>query len=665
MGQEPRNAGVAVRSLTWLAVLAILLVGSASLAQAQIRLVSTKKADGNGGRPPEPAYVDRVIEGLVPGAGQGEGDEATYNREGWPRFLRLETRLGTQPYAGGERSLGFAVSGVIETPNHGTLSVDGYFATDEHRSAVTLRQRELPMEGGWVANSEVGVITPTALPVMRLPSRLFVPSDFVRGAGTDWLNRDLGWQWQAATGTIGRLEGYPVAGFEPQHGEITTVGVQKSAGSWKAAARHARGVGISRLSDPIRDSDFIDADSTQVAIRHEGDGNAVQANAVLTRSTETSDTRRGVWVDGESRQGTSLYGWGFFRMDPMLRWWGEGMSADFEGAYARGSWRTRQWSAESGIDALRSISGTEDTGVLVTSTGRYRISRTLTLGAGAAFRSYRGNAGNVFMDGRIQNEWGLTGVRTEYANGDGRRNWRLGLDHSWSLPQGWSLGTSLSAGRETGKDAAGSLWGAAVSIAAPLTNEVTLTGNASIDGRGDGTRSSSANMSLAWRLSPNWSLEGNYILSRGRFDQAISIDPLAPPPDPLLVSTDTRSFFLVLRYEDRAGASTAPLGGTPKTGGGSVEGVVFLDANRSGTQEAGETGAAGATVYLDGRYAARTDSQGRFTFPFVAPGPRVVTVLNETLPLPWEAGERAETRIEVVVRETARVAIPVIRRGPE
>ena len=153
--------------------------------------------------------------------------------------------------------------------------------------------------------------------------------------------------------------------------------------------------------------------------------------------------------------------------------------------------------------------------------------------------------------------------------------------------------------------------------------------------------------------------------SRGRTREIVSIDPLAPPPDSNLLATNTRSFFLLLRYEDRAGSSIAPLGGPPKTGGGSIEGVVFLDANRSGTQEAGESTAAGVTVFLDGRYAVRTDSQGRFTFPFVAPGPRVITVLNETLPLPWETGDRRRTRIEVAVRETMRVAIPVVRRGAD
>lgn len=660
MGQEPRNPRAALRSLTWVVVLPLVL-GFASTAQAQMRLVSAKR--GNGSPPPPPAYVDRVIEELASDAAEESRDEVSYSREGWPRFLRLETRLGTQPYGERDRSVGFTASGAIETPNHGTLSIDANVATDERRDAVTLRQLGLPVDGGWQVNNEIGVITPVAPPVMRQPSRVFVPTDFVRGASTQWSNPASRTQWQASTGQVGRLLGYPVSGFDTLHGEVSTIAVQGSAAEWTAAVRHARAGGVSRFDDPRGADDFIDSTSTHVAVRRESGAYSVQANAIASRSTETSDTRNGAWVDGEWKRGTSIYSGGFFRMDPDLSWAGQGMSSDVEGAYARGSWRARRWSADGGIDALRTVSGDDDTGLLVTASGRWRYSRTLTLGAGGSVRNYRGNAGTAYTDLRLQNEWGLTGVRAEFASGFGRQSRKLVADHSWQLPQGWALSTSLAAGRESGEEAAGSLWGAAVSIAAPLGNDATFTGNASTERRGDGSRTSSANVSLAWRLSQNWSVEGNFIYSQGRQNQVVSIDPLAPPPERLLIASDTRSLFLVLRYETRAGTRMAPLGGTPQTGGGSIEGVVFLDANRSGTQEAGEAGAAGATVYLDGRYAVRTDSQGRFSFPFVAPGPRVITLLNETLPLPWEAGDSAQTRIEVVVREAARVVIPAVRRG--
>ena len=89
--------------------------------------------------------------------------------------------------------------------------------------------------------------------------------------------------------------------------------------------------------------------------------------------------------------------------------------------------------------------------------------------------------------------------------------------------------------------------------------------------------------------------------------------------------------------------------------------MVYLDANRSGTREASETGAPGVTVYLDNRYAVRTDAQGRFDFPFVAAGTRVVTVRNETLPLPWSVVDDGSVKVTVRVREDTRLSLPVQR----
>ena len=660
MGQEPRIARSALRTLKWVVTLSIAM-GLASAADAQVRLVSAKRVGDD--PPADPVYVDRVIEGMEPQAAEVESAEQQYNRAGWPRFLRLETRLGTQPVGERKREVGFTAAGAIDTPNHGTLSVDASVTSDGARNAVTLRQRRLPVEGGWEVNNELGVTTSLAPALMRMPSRVFVPGQYTRGVTTEWLNPALGAQLMAGTGDPGWLQGYPVSGFRSLAGTITTVGAQRQFGSWGAAVRHVRTDGISNTENPSKPSDYIDSDSTHVAVRAESGALSVQANAVSTHSSETSDTRRGVWVDGEWRHGSSLYGWGFFRLDPHLSWSGQGMSSDTKGAFARGSWQTRQWSAEASVDALGSISRPDDTGVLVTANGRWRYSRSLNLGAGGSVRDFNGKAGSAFADARFQNDWGTSAFRVDGTSSAGLRSRRLTLDHAWMLPQGWALNSGVSVGRESGEGSAGSVWGAAVSFAAPVGNELTLLGNASTDRQGSGSRSTSANLSLVWKLNSNWSVEGNFLYSQGRQNPLLSVDPLAPPPDRSFLSTDTRSFYLVLRYEDSAGSRSLPLGGTSRTGGGGVEGVVYLDANRNGAQDAGEQGAPGVTVYMDGRYAVRTDSQGRFKFPFVAPGTRSITVLNETLPLPWEVGNQRETRVEVIVRETTGVAIPVVQRG--
>jgi hypothetical protein len=139
------------------------------------------------------------------------------------------------------------------------------------------------------------------------------------------------------------------------------------------------------------------------------------------------------------------------------------------------------------------------------------------------------------------------------------------------------------------------------------------------------------------------------------------LDPLAPLPTDTTTGNSDRSFLVVLRYETEAGSRSIPLGGRPQEGGGRIEGTVYFDANASGTQDANETGAPGVTVALDNRYAVRTDAQGRFSFPFVAAGPRTVSVRNDTLPLPWSVVDDGQVTIDVRLRETTRLSLPVQR----
>lgn len=629
---------------------------------AQMRLVAAPR-NGNGdanGKPAEPAYEDRVIEGLAPLVDESPGKP--YETQGPPRYLRLETRLSTLPRGprgSNERSVGFIGSGSLETPNHGVISFNAATTPDEGSNALTIRQRGLPVDGGWLVNNELGVTTPLAPGVMRLPSRVFVPIVVTRGAGTEWLQLDRRLQFQASTGERGRLQGYPVPGFLKLDGAVTTVAAQGYAEGWNVAARHAHADGISRFEAPgVR----VTENSTHVAARRESGGETLSAQVIASRAGDLDGTRYGAWVEGEWRDGRGVKAFGIYRLDTKLSWAGESMAGDIEGAFVRGSWHSRQWNAEGSVDVLRSLSGDDDTGVLVTGSGQYRYSRSLTFGAGGAARRHNGDAGTLFGDVRWRHDWGTTGLRAETTRYDEERLHRLTLDQEWPLTLGWTLATSVSAGRETGSDRAGTTYGGAVSVAAPLGSNALLTANATYDRRGNGDHASAANVSLAWQFARDWALEGNFVYSRGRHTLFAPIDPLAPRPDAFALTNDTHSLYLVLRYETRAGSRTVPLGGPPGGGGGTVTGVVYLDANRNGSQEAAETGAAGVTVYLDGRYATRTDAQGRFEFPFVAPGARTITVLNETLPLPWDAGARAETRIEVRVREATRIAIPVERR---
>lgn len=621
---------------------------------------------------PAPAYVDRVMENLAPEA-QDEGDKYEYNREGLPRFLRLETRLGTQPFDQAQRvRIGYGIYGLLETPNHGTLSIDGAYAPRDSSGTLTLRQRAMPIDGGWLTSNELGVITAPAPDITRLPARIYLPSAILRGLSTEWENPEGGLQLQASTGEPGRLDFLPANGFRQLPGRRTTLGGQwriNPAGAdtlsrqgWTAALRHEDARGVSALDNPQQASDFVDANSTLLALRHENGEYQIQGQVISTQASNLQGARNGFWIDSEWEDGPRRHGVGAYRLDPDLTWANLPVPSDIVGAYVRSSWRTRQWSAEGSMDWLDSISGRSASGIFATGSARWRINRDHTLGAGTALRSFNGTAWSTYGDWRFQNGWGTSGLRVEFTGGQDQGDSRaLIWDQEWMVPQGWALSTSLG---HTAYSASSSLPAentstGAISASAPLTGRSSMRGNLSVERNNSGQARHSLNLGANWRIDQHWSMEGNYNRSNGRSRFTPSIDPLAPLG--LVIPDNDRSFYVVLRYEFEAGSRNIPLGGKATDGGGRIEGTVYFDANRTGTQEASETGVPNVTVFLDNRYAVRTDSQGRFEFPFVASGARTVTIRGETLPLPWNVVDQGQTRVDVRLRENVTLTIPVQR----
>ncbi len=622
---------------------------------------------------PAPAYVDRVIEGLPPEPAEDTGDQA-YDREGWPRFLRLETRLGTQPFDVARKTrMGYGIYGLLETPNHGTLSIDGTYAPSDSSGTLTLRQRAMPLSGGWLMSNELGIITPPAPGILRLPARIYLPSAIVQGISTEWENPGRGLQLQASTGEPGRLDFLPANGFRKQPGQRNTFGGQwrlnaddsnpLSSRGWTVAMQHEDARGVSNLDVPLLASDIVDVDSTLLALRHEGAEHRIQGQVVRTQASNLDGARTGFWIDGEWDDGPRKHGVGAYRLEQDLSWANLPLPSDLVGVYARTSWRTRQWSAEGSVDWLDSISGRSGNGIFATGSARWRLNRDHSLGAGATVRRFDGDAWSTYGDWRFQNGWGNSGLRLEFVRSDHDADSRwLTWDQEWLVPQGWAVSTSLGTGAYDAQQGrpSESVWNAALSVSAPLTNRASLRGNINTERSDTGQSRHSLNLGANWRIDQRWSLEANYNRSTGRSRFNPSLDPLAPPLA-IVVPESDRSFYAVLRYELEAGSRNVPLGGRAADGGGRIEGLVYYDTNRSGTQEASEQGVPNVTVYLDNRYAVRTDSQGRFEFPFVAGGQRTVTVRGETLPLPWNVVDQGQARVDVRLRESVSVTIPVQR----
>jgi hypothetical protein len=391
----------------------------------------------------------------------------------------------------------------------------------------------------------------------------------------------------------------------------------------------------------------------------------MRANATGSRPSNVPGSRSGYWIDAEIDDGPRRYGGGVFRLEPDMSWAHLPMANDISGAYLRASWRTRQWSAETAIDWLRSLSGRSDDGFYTTSGARWRLSRDTSLGAGFSLRSFAGDAWNTYADWRWTNTLGTTGLRLDLDGGESQGDRRmLTYDQEWPVPQSWTLTTSLGAGRTEAHAAtqqpAENLWSAALNVSAPLTSRSSVRAHLSTENGSTSQRRNSINLGANWRIDPHWSLEGSYVRTTGRQRLSFTLDPLAPPE--IVENTIAyRSLFVILRHEWQAGSRNVPLGGSASEGGGRIAGTVYFDANRSGTQEASETGVPNVTIFLDNRYAVRTDSQGRFEFPFVASGARTITVRNETLPLPWSVVDEGHVKVDVRLRENTSLSIPVQR----
>ena len=95
-----------------------------------------------------------------------------------------------------------------------------------------------------------------------------------------------------------------------------------------------------------------------------------------------------------------------------------------------------------------------------------------------------------------------------------------------------------------------------------------------------------ANMSLNWTITPTWSLAATYFHNQGRRPSPFNLDPLQIPTTD--IDENDRSFFLILRYQHRAGRAVGVIGGAVRSGAGNIVGDIYLDANADGRRNADE-----------------------------------------------------------------------------
>lgn len=607
-----------------------------------------------------PAYEDKLIDsGHLAPLAPDEG-EVTYNPAGLPREWRVEGYASQIEQGGRTRhENGLVLSTRLETLEYGAYSLDATVRGGGSHSVVTLSQRGLAFDNGWRANNGFGMLNTPAIDLSRQQFRFYLPTFPIAGLSSEWI-RSGNLQLQASVGAPGVYDGLRVAGFTRLDGTIFTAGAQWTpspgvqAGMQMADARGVRGVQPDSLTN---------ARSVLGALAWQnGTADRVQVN-VLDSEAGEGRHNLGVWFDGEARDGRYRQNYGLFRFEPNMLWGYTPINSDLLGGYYRVNYQSQQWIWGAGVDSVSSVTGNGLDAVFLTGNARYQVDTTLGVGGGATVRHAGGDATAAYAFVDKKSFLGTSRVQLDVVDAPGaQRGAQIALDHGWPTKVGLRLSTSLSFARESNAGVRTTRSSVAAFGGVDITNTLSIDGNLrwSLDRESTRTTGKYANLGLVWRISPRWSLVATYYDNRSETQPFTTIAPIIPV-DALVPTPRDRAVFLTVRYEDHAGTPVAPLGGAPGMGAGTVVGYIWYDANEDGRRAAGESGAANVTVILDGKFAARTNNDGRFEFPFVAAGPHSIVVVPDNLALPYSIEGEGRREVVVRTRETTSIDIPATK----
>jgi hypothetical protein len=686
----------------------------AGWALVHVAGVAAAEADIKPPAAPAPAYVDKLIEGASPLPELVDDDAAGFDARGAPRALRIESRAQSSSNdQGSESSAWVSVRGALDTANYGAFSLDASARLLERTSqqrrgaglSFSLYQTAMPFGGGWYASQGLGVIQTLGPRLAGQQASFFVPTRLVQGASTQWRNETSGVSVQLSGGETGSFSSIGQGAFYGSGNRVVALGFELQparAGSpsllpngWRYAAAASTASGSAEQLVPGLGSRLGDVAGGGVlqALRWESANASVQGNMVVSRNqnlnasaTQAATGARashvGAWLDGAVQTGELTQRWGLHRLAPSLSWQGSAIGGNSEGGYYRWSLLGLRTQTEAQVSSLRPIDASAG-GTRLNQAGvsvRHYIDQRL--GVGGTVQLSDGTTTTLLVSGygELRRPWADLRLQAGVETGGGRVvTQRLSSDQAWVLPIGQRLSTSqaLTSTRAGTQDASGAVIGndgKALELAVAGGTDVSerlaldLNARASLPLSSQAARVYNLSASSQWRVARGWSLGATL----GASHTSGLTSPAAATPIPALPgtvtpfsysATNSRDLWITLRYDFQAGSPSMPIGAGARagSGGGSIEGVVFLDDNRNGRLDAIENRAVNVSVVLDGRYAVRTDAQGRFEFPFVAPGAHGLMVVSDTLPLPWVGPAADALRVEVTPREITRIEIGATR----
>jgi SdrD B-like domain len=634
-------------------------------------------------------YQDKLIDSNLPPDTQ-ELAEQKYNREGLPRGYTLETSIDKRGVSSTTQVLGLRATGYLDTLYWGSFS--GQVGLQQGRSTQSngasssgqqtqwsLRQQGMPLDGGWRVDNALGQINLPVPELARNSLRLGLPTAGMLGLSSQF-RQAAGLQINTALGQSGSFSGFPVASFNTTGGQYAYLGVQDriSFGTGQEASRWLYGATVvnaqdvpSSLTVSSTGQGRINAQSLYLATLRQwpnslglsAPASTLQINALHSQNNGVSasgapnPSAQGLWLDGSFNLRGHSNQWGLFYLEPNLSWIDAPVASNLQGGYWQHTWRTRQWSSTSNLELLAPVQGNIPTGFFASQSLRYQYSTVVSFGGSVNLRRYNTYGESVLGYAQWASSLGNTRAQIEVAqSAPSDKLVRMQIDHDINSLADLRLSTSLSIDQEKRSGLAMRGWGFAISADWQLLPNLNFTN--SLQSRTIGGQVQySLNTGLSWRIAPQWSLNATVFAVQGNPQSGSLVQSPLTAPTLAGSSLQDKGIFISLRYTEAAGSTKAPIGGTPGSAAGSVQGVIFLDENGNGKQEASERGAAKVTVLLNGRYSAETDSQGRFEFPYVAAGSHTITVVSDNLPLPWSVQNEGKQTIRVLTRDQTRVVI--------
>jgi len=626
----------------------------------------------------EPAWQDQYLfdDGELPPLDQ----VATYAAQPFGRetlAVDFTSYTSADDFFGEDTERGARVYWSRETENWGTFDLDLQVAdvnstfigreTDGSEAVVTLRQSLMPVSATSLLSTTAGhQRTPTSS-LLHGGYRYRLPSSTILGFSGELAGLDG--RAHVTVGNIGAYRGMRIQRFDDTGGRMASFAYER-----RINGQLELGAQVANISG---DDDTRDHTSALIAGRvARPDDSREHAFRLLV----DDNSRFGFWSDSRlafTDLPTLRFGMSYF--EPELVWGDLAIPSDQLALYVRADRGTSAFDFSAGYDFLETGLDTVAVASTVTHsaylTAQMRVRRAFSVGATAslAIRDVETATANEDQDierlniyASLRNPLGTARIEAFSHRLDTpleasrRARDGLALSMGWRTPERVRLTTELRVEREDAY-ARGSI--ERTELAAlfryDVFDDVSLGLTSSLFTTRGGSGAEDDGVSLTgdarWTINRNW--RATLSVNRNRADYNVS-------PVDLFSTLDTAgatSVWLTVNYQRQRGQAYPTFGRTQDgmSGSGSISGEIYFDENRDSVRQPSERAAAGVVVVLDGRYEARTDAQGRYSFSPVPTGSHELAVLTEDLPLPWGLENEAPRRLVVRFRQDAPVDFPL------